>query len=215
VTRRIEVEIKGPHLTPEEAAVALAEAYGPEFFEGRSETVERSAAVVVPILCELLEPTSVLDLGCGQGEWLAALAAAGIEEAIGVDITREFPSALPFGYVRHDLTQPFDLGGLPFPIKHSFDLALCLEVGEHLPEESAGTLVDTITRHADTVVFSAAVPGQEGTGHINCQPHEYWHAKFAARGYEMRDEIRPLIQDERVSPWYRDNIYLYRASRLR
>ena len=62
-------------------------------------------------------------------------------------------------------------------------------------------------------MFGAAVPGQEGKGHINCQPHDYWHAKFGDRGYDMFDAIRPLIADDaRVSPWYRNNMFLYRAA---
>jgi hypothetical protein len=125
-----------------------------------------------------------------------------IHTMVGIDISP--PDRANFAQV--DLTAPFYLGG-------PYDLVLCIEVGEHLPEESADTLVDTIVRHSGTVVFGAAVPGQEGTGHINCQPHEYWHTKFGERGYEMFDAIRPLIQnDARVSPWYRNNMFLYRAT---
>jgi len=172
--------------------------YGPEFFEGRSATVMASADVLVNVLYGLLTPSTVLDVGCGQGEWIEAFRALGVE-GLGVDI------AAPDGedFLRVDLTQRLALGRV-------FDLALCLEVGEHLPETSADTLVDTLATHSDTVVFSAAVPGQEGKGHINCQPHEYWHEKFAQRGYATQDVIRPLIAgDWRVSPWYRNNVFLY------
>ena len=63
---------------------------------------------------------------------------------------------------------------------------------------------------ADAVLFSAAVPGQIGLHHVNCQPHEYWHEKFAQHGLEMTDPIRPLIaHDHRVSPWYRNNTFVY------
>jgi len=172
--------------------------YGPEFFEGRSVTVTASADVLVNALYGLLTPSTVLDVGCGQGEWIAAFRALGVE-GLGVDI------AAPDGedFIRVDLTQRLALGRV-------FDLALCLEVGEHLPETAADTLIDTLATHSDTVVFSAAVPGQEGTGHINCQPHEYWHEKFAERGYATQDVIRPLIAgDWRVSAWYRNNVFLY------
>jgi SAM-dependent methyltransferase len=174
--------------------------YGPEFFAGRSGTVTLSAGAVVPVLSRLLSPGSVLDLGCGQGEWLEAL---GDVCKVGVDI------AAPEGeeYLRHDLQLPLDLG-------RTFDLVICLEVGEHLPAAAADVLVDSATRHSTTIVFGAAVVGQEGIGHINCQPHEYWHEKFEARGYVVNDSIRPLIRnDHRVSPWYRDNMFLYVRAR--
>ena len=172
------------------------ELYGPEFFVGRSETVVRSAAVVVPILVDLFHPQSVLDLGCGMGEWLEAF---GLDDVEGVDI------AAPEPYLLFDLIHRLDL-------KRTFDLVLSLETGEHLPESAANTLVNSIVRHSRTVVFSAAVLGQEGKGHINCQPHEYWHEKFDERGYAMLDMIRPQLAERYdVSPWYRDNIFAYVA----
>jgi SAM-dependent methyltransferase len=155
-----------------------------------------SATHVVPHITALLSPRSVLDLGCGKGEWLEAF---GLEDWLGVDI------AAPAGdrFLSTDLTERIGLG-------RTFDLVLCLEVGEHLPEESADTLVDNCVTHANAVVFSAAVLGQEGTGHINCQPHEYWHEKFSARGYVVNDAIRPKIaRDPYVSEWYRNNMFLY------
>jgi SAM-dependent methyltransferase len=172
-----------------------ASLYGPAFFAGRSHTVTQSAQAVVPHLKALLNPQSVLDVGCGQGEWLDELE---LVDSHGVDIALYYPT---------DLTEPLHLG-------RTFDLVLCLETGEHLPEWAADTLVDSIVRHVGhAAVFGAAVPGQHGTGHINCQPHEYWHGKFAARGFEMFDAIRPLIaNDARVSPWYRNNMFLYRRA---
>lgn len=170
--------------------------YNAEFFAGRSHTVIASAQVAAPVISTQLGGIrSLLDVGCGQGEWASAF---GVDDTVGVDI---YP---PHGdrYVRHDLTEPLDLN-------RTFDLVLCLEVGEHLPEDAADTLVDTLVRHGDRVVFSAAVPGQEGNGHINCQSHEYWHAKFEERGYRTLDTLRPLLQDHRVSAWYRNNIFLH------
>ena len=139
----------------------------------------------------------MLDIGCGQGEWLEAF---GIEDSFGVDIAAPERE----GFMRHDLTTELDLGGM-------FDLVISLETAEHLPEEAADTYVESISRHAlDAVLFSAALPGQEGLHHVNCQPHEYWHEKFAAYGLSVTDSIRPLIaDDERVSWWYRNNLFVY------
>lgn len=174
----------------------MSELYQADFFAGRSATVTRSAAAVVPVLRDLLAPRSVLDVGCGQGEWLEAF---GLDDSLGVDIAA--PEGR--GYVRHDLTEPLHLW-------RTFDLVLSLETAEHLPPESADVYVNSLVRHGGTVVFSAAVPGQEGKGHVNCQPHEYWHLCFDVRGYAALDAIRPLIaHDSRVSPWYRDNTFLY------
>lgn len=171
--------------------------YNEAFFAGRSETVARSASIVVPVLVDLFHPTSVLDIGCGQGEWLQAF---GLEDAIGVDI------AAPEGgqFIQYNLTRPLNLN-------RTFDLVVSLETGEHLPEDAAPTLVETVARHADHyVVFSAAVPGQGGRGHINCQPHDWWHELFAGHGFDHQDLIRPRIaRDPNVSDWYRANLWAY------
>ena len=175
--------------------MSLTDIYTPAFFAEHHYTTALSASVVAPLVKALLSPKSVLDIGCGQGEWLEAF---GVEDSFGVDI------AAPDGFLRHDLTTPLDLG-------RTFDLVISLETAEHLPEESADTYVDSIALHGDTVLFSAAVPGQIGLHHVNCQPHEYWHEKFRERGFETTDPIRPLIAgNHHVSPWYRNNLFLYR-----
>jgi len=171
----------------------VTELYGPEFFVGRSATVTRSAAIVVPVIVDLFHPQSLLDVGCGQGEWLEAF---GLDDMEGVDI------AAPEPWQRFDLTERLDLG-------RTFDLVLSLETGEHLPKTAAQEYVKSLIRHSRTIVFSAAVPGQEGKGHINCQPHEYWHDRFYILGYDVFDIVRPYIRHPDVSPWYRDNIFVY------
>ena len=176
--------------------------YDAEFFAGRRESVLRSARVVVPVLVDLFQPVSVLDVGCGQGEWVEVFQAAGVDDIIGLDISPPPVGPRDVGpWVQHDLTEP--LGNLG-----SFDLVLCLETGEHLPEAAADTLVDSIARHANHyVVFGAAVPGQAGKGHINCQTPEWWHRKFASYGFTAQDIVRDRIRHPDVSPWYRDNTW--------
>jgi len=95
-------------------------------------------------------------------------------------------------------------------IDRTFDLALCLECAEHLSESVAPTLVAALANVATHVVFSAAVPGQTGVGHINEQYPDYWRDLFAIQGFQMFDFFRPLIwNDERVEFWYRQNMYLF------
>ena len=55
-----------------------------------------------------------------------------------------------------------------------FDLALCLDVTEHLPRECADPLVTLLTSLAPVVAFSAAIPVQDSYNHVNCQWPAYW-----------------------------------------
>lgn len=102
----------------------------------------------------------------------------------------------------------------PVGIDRRFDLAQCLEVGEHLPLTASRTLVASLTAASDRVLFSAAVPGQGGEYHINEQPLAFWQSLFAERGYRAFDFVRPQLQhDVNVEPWYRFNAVLYANDR--
>ena len=93
-----------------------------------------------------------------------------------------------------------------------YDLAVCLEVAEHLPESSASDLVRTLTTLAPIVLFSAAIPGQGGVGHINERWPSYWKSRFEEHGFQRLDPIRPHIwKNRRVHWWYRQNIFLFAA----
>jgi hypothetical protein len=161
--------------------------------------------VIVPVLIELVHPTSVLDLGCGLGTWLAEFRRHGISDLHGVDgIEHDQTFAISCTqYERHDLAARYDP-------RRRYGLALCLEVGEHLPSALSDTLVGALAASAPVVAFSAAIPGQRGVGHINEQWPGYWRQKFAAFGYTQHDLIRARVwNDQQVAVWYRQNLFVY------
>ena len=104
--------------------------------------------------------------------------------------------------------QPTDLSK-PFKVFKKYDMAMSLEVAEHLPEESADGFVKGLCMSSDIVLFSAAHPGQGGDGHINEQPKEYWIEKFAQHNYKPIEIKQYFADDEKVEWWYRDNIVLF------
>jgi len=166
----------------------------------------RSAARIVPILVSIIQPESVVDVGCGTGVWLSNLMAAGVGDVLGVDGSHVERCRLRIPidrFLAHDLTQPLAVG-------RTFDLALCLEVAEHLPATRARGLVADLTALAPVIAFSAAVPGQGGTGHVNEQWPTWWQELFEQSGYDCLDCIRARIwNDSSVEWWYRQNILLF------
>jgi SAM-dependent methyltransferase len=183
-----------------------ADVYSADWFRARASGAETSSRVVVPHVLELVHPSSVVDVGCGTGSWLATFRELGVATIRGVDgewVPREELAIPPEDFVTADLT-----AGIP--VDERFDLAVSLEVGEHLPETSAATFVDSLTRLAPVVLFSAAIPGQPGHGHVNAQWPEYWIALFERRGYVAIDALRPRIwADESVKYFYRQNSLLF------
>lgn len=173
--------------------------YDHAFFTGIDATRYRSARVVVPIVISLVEPTSVVDFGCGTGVWLRAFQENGVKEVLGVD--GDWVDDRPDAFRVADLNQPIELGC-------TYDLAISVEVAEHL--QSGEALVDSLVSAAPLIVFSAAIPGQGGVGHINEQWQDYWAERFKVRGFVAADVIRPRIwSDTEVSFWYRQNVILY------
>ncbi|ROO60636.1 methyltransferase family protein [Micromonospora sp. Llam0] len=180
--------------------------YGQTFFDDLDDGSRGSARVVVPLVHELVRPRSVLDVGCGRGSWLAEWADQGITDLLGIDgdyVDRSTMHMEPSLFRPMDLRRPFSLG-------RTFDLVESLEVAEHLDESCADAFVESLVRHADTVLFSAAIPCQGGTHHVNERWPSYWAERFSRLGFWPVDVVRPAIwTDKRVKRWYRQNIVVF------
>jgi len=180
--------------------------YSAEWFGKQKIGASKSAEVVLPIVIDLVTPKSVVDIGCGVGVWLEYFIKNGIEDVLGIDgeWVNESDLHIPKEKFRKvDIAKPFSVG-------RKADLAICLEVGEHLPDASAHELVKSLTDTAPVVLFSAAIPMQPGTNHINCQWPDYWAEIFRSYGYIPVDAVRRRVwTDPNVEYWYAQNALIY------
>ena len=186
--------------------MSTQETYDPGYYDALVEGSLRSARAVLPHVLEAVRPRSVLDVGCGTGAWASVCAELGVEDVLGVDgdyVDRGRLLLPAERFVAADLEGPVDLG-------RRFDLGVSLEVGEHLAPWAAARYVGTLTRHADVVLFSAAIPGQGGQHHVNEQWPEYWAQHFAEHGYRPCDLLRPRVwHDPAVETWYAQNLLVF------
>lgn len=170
----------------------------------------RSADAVLRTLLPLLaprRPRSVVDVGCGEGVWLTAALQLGIEDAWGIDGPWVDRGRLPIPSEHFIVADLSATGSIEPP---RVDLAICLETAEHLPEQAARPLVALLAAAAPVVLFSAAIPGQAGTGHVNEQWPDYWSRLFAERGFAASDPIRPrLWRNPGVDWWYLQNTLVF------
>jgi SAM-dependent methyltransferase len=180
--------------------------YTRAFFATQRESAAAGARHIVPIALELARPGSVIDIGCGVGAWLAAFAERGVDDVIGMDgeYVEESQLLIPSpNFLPVDLSRPFRLG-------RRFDLAVSLEVAEHLPADAAREFIDSLTRLAPVVLFSAAVPGQGGVSHVNEQWPAYWAELFRELGYYPVDAVRHRVWNNPEVPWwYAQNTLLF------
>jgi hypothetical protein len=156
-------------------------------------------------------PDSLIDLGCGDGHLVVTAARLGIK-SIGYDCNLNRDSVFINGSLKKlDLLQSFPWDQV------KADTVLCWELAEHLPINFSDELVEIITKITEnTLVFTAAVPGQGGSGHINEQDHEYWRARFIANGfsYNSSDSITLSQMWDWCAPnawWYSKNVQVFRC----
>lgn len=184
--------------------------YSEAFYRSIAEESLQAARRIAPLVAPL-GIGSVVDFGCGSGTWLRAFRELGAREVHGVDQFDPRGVELLIDateYQRADLTRELELG-------RRYDLALSLEVGEHLPREASRTLVRNLTAASDRVLFSSATPGQGGVNHVNERPLADWLEMFAERGFAASDFVRARIAERRleVEPWYRFNtLFFYREA---
>lgn len=167
-----------------------------------------SPSQIVPVILEIIKPKSVVDFGCGIGTFLHVFKKNGVSEVMGLDgkwVNKE----LLHKYISESEFKEVNLEE-SISLEKKYDLAISLEVAEHLSEKSAITFVKNLARCADKVVFSAAIPNQGGQNHINEQPLTYWEKLFNDEGYEMIDCLRPIFWDNtKVFSWYKQNMVLF------
>lgn len=135
------------------------------------------AVALGKLLADTFSIRSVIDIGCGSGIYLVPFRERGIE-VYGVD------GAPRAGQHILDAFELVDLRN-PWTPPRVFDMALCIEVAEHLKPVHAPTLVATVARCAPLVFWSAAKPRQGGEGHYNEETPEYWIDLFGPHGFVL------------------------------
>ncbi len=181
--------------------------YNDKFYSDQQEGSFISAQKVISFINEVFHPNSVVDVGCGVGYWLKVWDEKfGVKDIFGIEGPYVNVNML---HVSPKLVRFQDLK-LPFEIDRRFDIAMSLEVAEHLPESCSDNFVQSLIKLSDIIIFSAAIIGQVGTYHINEQMPDYWANKFKRHNYIPIDYIRPKIWlNDEIDWWYRQNILIY------
>ena len=181
--------------------------YNKGFYQDQASASYRSGVKVLSCLFDIIKkPESIVDIGCGTGSWLAAAHYLGVEDVVGVEGSSSAKEMLMIPdefWMERNVCEKVELG-------RKFNLAISLEVAEHLPVESHSTFIGNLTCHSDVILFSAAIPYQGGTGHQSENWPSYWSEHFIRFGFDCFDIIRPVIWNmPGINFWYKQNIMLF------
>ncbi len=180
--------------------------YNKTFYDNQEKGSLNSAKIIVPIVMDIVKPKSVIDVGCGVGTWLSVFKQLGVNDILGLDGEWVDQNRL---MIPKSKFKAIDLEN-PVKINQKFDLAVSLEVAEHISNQHSENFIKYLTDKAPLVLFSAAIPFQGGTNHINEQWQEYWVNIFKKNDYKVIDCIRPQIWEEKtIEWWYTQNILLF------
>ena len=183
-----------------------AERYNTAFYAERDACTKLAACTVLADIFRRCRVKSVCDVGCGVGTWLATALELGADRVRGFEGTWVDRNAL---VVDTDCVVIQDLENTVRDDTR-YDLVISLEVAEHLQSDRALSFVRDLAALGDAVLFSAAIPNQGGTNHVNERWQSYWAELFETEGYDAFDAVRPAIwQNPEIMWWYRQNTLLY------
>ena len=176
-------QVRSPPLRPRWCSpfqrVSLVNPYDAAFYDENVRVGLVAARMVMPWVIVRTKAKSIIDVGCGSAAWLSVAQKPRVWRRIAIiDGNAENSHRLidPEEFEQADIREGVDCSG--------YDLAMCLEVGEHLPETSAANLVAGLCQ-APIVFWSAAVPGQGGVDHFTERWPSWWERFFNECGYRF------------------------------
>lgn len=154
-------------------------------------------------LAGLFRGCTVVDLGCGPGQYVRCFDHHGIA-CEGYDGNPNTPTISGHRCQVADLTCSLDL-------PRTYDWVLSLEVAEHIPSQYETTFIENLDRHNSLgIVLSWATPRQGGFGHVNERENADIKKIFADLGYtnDLGDERR-LRAASRLK-WFKNTLMVFR-----
>lgn len=163
--------------------------YDDRYFKWHKDNTRKYIIKTMDWFIDNYKPNSVIDYGCGIGAYLESSLNKGITNIKGFDIGGEYvkkyteKSIQPFiEYL--DCTKPVNT--------EKYECVISLETGEHIETKYSEQFIKNIvnsTQKKGNIIYSAAQPGQPGTGHINCQPKEFWIKIFNSFNFFVDEKL--------------------------
>ena len=160
-------------------------------------------------LVQLFDGASVVDVGCGLGEYVKRFQEADIP-SLGYDGNPATSYLTGARCCTVDFAQQLPRTVIAWKCRW----VLSLEVGEHIPADYESTFLDNVVQLAmDGIVLSWAVPGHTGRGHVNCRSNDYIRHQMALRGWVSDFEIERELRAAARRSWFKETIMVFHPTK--
>ena len=191
----------------------LNETYTQRFFGWQDNAAQQQilAKYFVPFIVKEFNPTHVLDVGCGSGQWLDEyrkhnIKTKGVEGSVNAwDVMSEETKEVVTKWDLRDTMEEED---------YTIDLAQSFEVAEHIEEDYADIFLHNLLKDdPDIVLLTAAPIGQHGFKHVNCQEREYWMTKMKNMGWLFSQDLLHTVIEwgtpKKCPFWWVNNLMVF------
>lgn len=155
----------------------------------------------------------IWDIGCGDGYYTNYLNNESNKSLVcwGLDGNPNTPKMGGLMTCVADFSEPLGL--------HANDWVLCLEVGEHIPQQFETIFLENLDRmNIEGIVLSWAIRGQGGDGHVNCLDNYEVISRIQDFGYKWDVESSMKLRLScatfpKPCYWFRDTIMVFRRNK--
>lgn len=187
----------------------MSKFYNSNYFS--SSIFEYDYAAIAETIIKEYQPKTIIEFGCGTGALAREFASRGIT-VVAIDgySMPDFSNYSDVKFTKIDLNNVNETQKFLSSFNSKFDLAISIEVAEHLNPDVSQSFIQWMTSVADVVVFSAAVPHQDGDGHINCRTRQDWYKFLKKSDFVIADTLRiHFTSNLRLGLWHKLNVIDY------
>lgn len=151
----------------------------------------------------LTDAEFIADFGAGGGKYVEWIRKELGLNAIGFDGTPGIGEIS--GGLVHELDLSHEMGAVRIAgVADRIDAAICIETGEHVPEEKLPAFLRNVTlAPRKRLVVSWATPGQRGRDHVSCRLPEWVASEVCRRGWLLNHEVTVAARKAAGEGWSR------------
>lgn len=166
--------------------------YNDRYFEWHLKNAREYSIKTMDWFIQYYKIKSLVDFGCGIGSYLESALKNNLEKIKGYDI-----GSVAKKYTPNEVQQFIEYKDCTKRMMcDKYDCVISFETAEHIEPKGTDKFILNIINSVNdngVILFSAAPPEQNGSGHINCHPKEYWIKKFEEIGFVIDSKMREIV----------------------